>query len=285
MAKVVTARFWWKRYIEENSLKSKPQTGRPRVLCADIEQSIIERMTSNPFLTAISFAREYGVNVKTIFALIKRNGLKCYTAARQSKLTDEHRVNRLAFCRLMLEEWDDDKLRNIIFSDEKTFCTDISWRAKVYRPPNSRYDPNYLQIQSRSGRITNNYWGAVGYDGPVTDLVKIEGKFDSHKYIRVLRTHVLPIMQNNAPPNIFMQDNASVHTARNVMEWFGRQNFEVLDWPALSPDLNPIENVWASMERNWPNVHPRNANTLDIVVHERWNMLRNNQGITSKNPI
>lgn len=129
---------------------------------------------------------------------------------------------------------DDDKLQKIVFSDEKTFCTDVSWRAKVYRLPNSRYLPNNLQMTSRSGRITNNYWGVIGYDGPLTDLVRIEGKFNSHKYMRVLRTHLLPIMQDIAAPRIFMQDNSPIHKARNVMALFSCQDFEVLDWPALS---------------------------------------------------
>lgn len=271
-------KFWWKRYSDENSLKSKPHKGRARILNDEIEKSIIERIKENPFLTAISFAREYDVSLKVISAILKRNQLKCYTAARQTKLTDEHRVNRLAFCRAMLDEWDDNRLQNIVFSDEKTFCTDVSWRSKVYRPPNARYDPKYLQITSRSGRITNSYWGAIGREGPLTDIVRIEGNFNSSKYIRLLRTHLQPMMQNSDHPRIFMQDNSPVHTSQLSMAWFSRQNFELLDWPPLSPDLNPIENVWSFMEKGWPQIHPRNADTLDAVVQERWNMLRNDQG-------
>lgn len=77
-------------------------------------------------------------------------------------------------------------------------------------------------------------------------------------------------MQDSDPPRIFMQDNCRIHTARNVMAWFSRQNFELMEWPAFSPDLNPIENVWSFMENGWPQIHPRNAITLDGVVKERW---------------
>lgn len=269
--------MWWKRYNDENSLAPKPRIGRPRVLNDEVEQNIIERLQENPFLTAVSFAREYKVDIKTISSLIKRRGLKCYTAARQTKLTDQHREKRLAFCRSMLDEWDDDKLKTIVFSDEKTFCTDVSWRAKVYRPPNARYDSKYLQITSRSGRITNNYWGAIGFEGPVTDIVRIEGMFNSSKYTRLLRAHLVPVMQNVVPARIFMQDNSPVHKSQHSMGWLSRQTFDLLESPPLSPDLNPIENVWSYLEKDWPQIHPRNENTLNVVVQERWNDLRDNQ--------
>lgn len=117
----------------------------------------------------------------TISSIIHRHGLSCYTAARETRLTEDHRINRVAFFRGMLEMWDEDRLKTIIFSDEIFFSTDVSWRTKVYRPYNSRHDPHYVQVIQRSGRITNNYWGAIGYEGPMTDIVRIDGKFNSNQ--------------------------------------------------------------------------------------------------------
>lgn len=274
-----TARNWYKRYENDEGLKRRAGGGRRKILNAVQEEDILNRIQENPFLTARSFAREYGVDDKTISSIFLRNGLSCHTAARETRLTEDHRINRVAYCRVMLEKWDEDRLNTIIFSDEKNFSTDVSWRCKVYRPYNTRYEPHYVQEIQRSGRITNNYWGAIGIDGPVTDIVQIDGKFNSQQYMRIIRNHVIPMMSRfeaNNEPRTFMQDNSPVHTASNTMALLARQNFEVLAWPPLSPELNPIENVWSYMEKDWPRIYPRNAQTLDVVVQQRWNDLLTN---------
>ncbi len=48
---------------------------------------------------------------------------------------------------------------------------------------------------------------------------------------------------------IFQQDLAPAHTAKGTKSWFNDQGVTVLDWPANSPDLNPIDNLWGIVKR------------------------------------
>ena len=48
---------------------------------------------------------------------------------------------------------------------------------------------------------------------------------------------------------IFQRDNATVHTAKVVKSYFAANNIPLLEWPARSPDMNIIENLWGDVAR------------------------------------
>lgn len=115
----------------------------------------------------------------------------------------------------------------------------------------------------------------------MTPIVRIQGRNTAPVYMRqIVRPYIIPLMNNfidDGDARIFMQDNAPQHSAADTMALLSRQRFEMLDWPPRSPDLNPIENVWAEMEIEWPHNHPRNDENLHAAVVARWIAVGQNQ--------
>ncbi len=65
-------------------------------------------------------------------------------------------------------------------------------------------------------------------------------------------------------PSVFMQDNAPCHTAKSVKTFPSEEDATVMEWPAQSPDINPIENVWKLLNEKVKEKNPRNfEKTMD----------------------
>ena len=73
---------------------------------------------------------------------------------------------------------------------------------------------------------------------------------NANDYRNLLATHLNDVRRTIGSRNmIFQQDNALKHHASVTTEWFKTQKINLFEWPALSSDIKPIENLWDIFSR------------------------------------
>jgi hypothetical protein len=154
----------------------------------------------------------------------------------------------------------------VIWSDE-TMVECIPTKGKVtcwVRKGTKREDlPSIGRIQGGGFKVM--FWGCFSKMG-MGPLVAITGSMGAESYLKLLKDHFYPAYEDGIEDLVFMQDNAPCHKARQVMQFFEDKGIDTLPWPPQSPDMNPIENLWALMKRKLKDYKTLPANRDELIA-------------------
>jgi len=239
------------------STADKKRSGRPRVTSLTDDNTIYRIARKNPKFSAkeiaqeINLALENHISRQTVNRRLIDRRLCCYVAARKPLLKPSDRLKRLKFCRAILR-MTNYEIRRIIFSDESNFTVlNRKNRVLVRRHHNEKFHSRFIVPRLQGGGGSVGIWGCITYDGPGLHYI-YDGRMNQHSYIETLENYLIPTRDmffGDEPEWQFQQDNAPCHKAKSVTKWFQENNIKVLQWPARSPDLNPIENAWTVIDR------------------------------------
>ncbi|UYV69217.1 K02A2.6-like, partial [Cordylochernes scorpioides] len=191
-------------------------------------------------------------------------------------LTSAHRRARLNWC-LEHHAWTHDQWANVLFSDESRFSLNTDSRLVfIWREPGIRYHPsNIREIDSfRGGSLL--IWAGISSSSRTPLQIFSGGTLTAQRYRNeILEPYLRPYTDQIGHKFIFMDDNARPHRARLVNEYLQSENIRRMDWPARSPDLNPIEHVWDALGRRIGARHPspRTLVELRTALLEEWGLL------------
>lgn len=105
----------------------------------------------------------------------------------------------------------------------------------------------------------------------VGDLVFYEGRVNSQTYIQLIGdslTRFIKLTFNVNDKFLFMQDNAPPHTSNHATSFFKKNSIPVMKWAESSPDLNPIENIWAIIHDRLTEMRPKNLKELQLMIQQ-----------------
>jgi len=224
------------------------------------------------FPSANSIAREctrLGIkcSATTVRSDLKAMGFVARKRQKAQKLYPSDPATRLHFCKTVALNAD------YQFCDEKIF--DRNDHSCQYEWCEDQQDPSVMERERWSPKV--HVWGMIGIG--VKELVVLpEGSINAAKYkLHVLQRVVVPTLTRLKAAGrnpVFVQDGARPHTAHANINYLVSKLINILrNWPPRSPDLNPIENLWAHIQRLVSERGPSDTEELKKFVVDVWNKI------------
>ena len=261
------------RMNQTGTVTDRPRTGRPKITTAADDRGIRTLHLRDRFRTASHTARTFHGQISqyTVRRRLRAYGIFCRRPVRRLNLGPHHFQARLNWARLH-RRWTVRQWENVIFSDESRFLLQRhDGRRRVYRRVGERF--LNTTVSTASDKRSVMVWAAISATGK-SNLVIVHGNLTANLYINnCLRPHLIPFIQQHNNNVTFQHDNARPHTAILTRNFLTQSNINVLPWPAMSPDLNPIEHLWDRIDRQIRSQipQPRTPQQLEQALVNAWN--------------
>jgi hypothetical protein len=262
---------WTHRFEETHSLADAERSGRPRCTDDATDERIADMAEERKFITPREIAAELELDCspRTVRRRLDEVGLHGRVARSMPMWTPEHIRARLSFAE-GYARWGEAEWDCVIFSDETHVELSPSGQVWVQRPVGAERDPEYsVPHKLHSERVT--LWGCF-CSKEIGQAEIFVGEFDATKYVDVLQHNLLPSARAFFPSGLwwFQQDNAPQHTSLAARRWLHNNGVNCIDFPPLSPDLNPIENLWSDLKRRVECRRARTMEELEQQLGEEW---------------
>lgn len=256
----------------DNYGKTKRTGPKPKV--DERAKRSIKRLATEKNMSANQIKQELSLNVtkRRVQQILSEDiNLRYEKRSCKPMLLPRHKQARLNFAE-KFKFWEDE-WQLVIFSDEKKFNLDGPdgyqkyWRD-VRQPRQHCFARNF-----QGGSLMS--WGAFSYRGKV-EICFISHKMNAAQYVELLDSELVSSGENFHGDNwTFQQDNAPIHSAKHTKDFLNSRGIPTLQWPAVSPDLNPMENLWSILSQNvYKNGRQfHSLKDLRSAIKEEWNKI------------
>ncbi|CAF1305651.1 unnamed protein product [Rotaria sordida] len=264
------------RFEQRGDYHDHERSGRPEIL-TERDLRVLKRLTtgtaresSKELTTELSKATDKVVSDRTVRRYLGKLGYEYKVKLKKPSLTSGHKKARLLWCREK-EDWSCKEWENIMFSDESTFFIHKDKNVtKIWRAARKRMTSDCIQaVQGGAAKV--GFWGVISAQG--TGCCKLYSQnMNSQLYANVIQNELIPSinMWQLEANGIYQQDNATYHKSRDIKALFKDLSINILPWPAKSPDLNSIENLWPIIDKKLKKTPIRTIQELNERLRIEW---------------